>query len=293
MNHRSSVLAVPLFVLSIAIAAPGTDNFQYLSPLPGSTMHRPETNIIIRHGELIDSSTVLGEYQLDVTGSVSGIHHGAWLLSDDSKTLVFNPSNPFAVGEDVSVFLHPGILTVDGTDIGTVAFSFTITSSNIYRGTDPDAQNTLSYDSDWMTLETGITEPPQSEEQSLSVLDSLPAITLLYSNNPSPGYIFLSNIVLNTTIPNTPYLIIIDNSGTPVAYRMTGVRSYDFKLQPNRTMTYFRSNVARHIVLDTTFQVLDTIGIGNGYAGALHELHILPNGHALLLGIDRKPSGWI
>lgn len=259
-----------LLVPFLAGAATGIGSFQYLSPIPGSTMHRPETNIIIRHGELIDSSTVSDEEQIDVTGSTTGAHYGAWLLSDDIKTLVFNPSLPFAVGEQVNVFLHSGIRTMNGAEIGSVAFSFAITPSNIHLAVDE---------------EVTVDERPSLANQP-SVLDSLPSITLLHSDNPSPGCIFISNIVLNTTIPNTPYLIVVDNTGTPIASHMTGVRSYDFKMQPNGTMTYYRSNISRHIVLDTAFQVLDTIGIRNGYNGALHELHILPNGHALILGVD-------
>ena len=89
------------------------ENYEYLSPLPGAVLVHPETNIIIREGDLIDPSTLENRY-LEIDGSKSGIHNGRLILSDDGKTIIFKPDIPFYLDENVIVSIHQGIKNIDG-----------------------------------------------------------------------------------------------------------------------------------------------------------------------------------
>lgn len=63
------------------------ENYQFISPIPGSSLHLPETSIIIRQGDLIDRSTIDNSKVIAI-GSRSGIHQGNLILSSDIKTLI-------------------------------------------------------------------------------------------------------------------------------------------------------------------------------------------------------------
>jgi hypothetical protein len=60
----------------------------------------------------------------------------------------------------------------------------------------------------------------------------------------------------------------------------------DFKLQPDGRLTYFDQGVDKFYAMDSSYMVVDSFACGNGYATDLHELRLLPNGHALLMGDD-------
>ena len=83
--------------------------YQYVSPVPGSRGNSPWNNIALRQGRTIDRAA-LDHLSLIVTGSTSGRHLGKLVLSDDDRTLVFNPDQPFSLDETVTVRLDvPGI----------------------------------------------------------------------------------------------------------------------------------------------------------------------------------------
>ena len=94
----SLVAAALVLLLPSGSAWPsGADLYQYVSPAPGARLVSPWNNIILRHGSIIDASTVDPE-ALSVVGALSGRHAGEWVLSDDSKTLVFKPATKFSSG---------------------------------------------------------------------------------------------------------------------------------------------------------------------------------------------------
>jgi hypothetical protein len=110
-----------------------------------------------------------------------------------------------------------------------------------------------------------------------------PEITVSTLHDPAPGYIFMSNFTFDTTIENTPYLMVLDNSGWPVhALPAENALNLDFKLQPDGFVTY--NDMAHFIRLDPGLAPVDTFRAGNGWFTDSHELRILPDGHALLLG---------
>ncbi len=109
-----------------------------------------------------------------------------------------------------------------------------------------------------------------------------PQMQILKFNDPAPGYIFMS------VFGSTPYPsnLISDNSSLPFYYQEKRSNCYDFKPQPNGKLTYFNNEADKFYELNNKYQMVDSFQCGNGYETDIHELQILPDGHAFLLGID-------
>jgi hypothetical protein len=60
----------------------------------------------------------------------------------------------------------------------------------------------------------------------------------------------------------------------------------DFKMQPNGQLTYYDTYAGQFFALDEQYRIVDSFSCGGGAETDEHELRILPNGHALLLGDD-------
>ena len=279
---------VPLLSVFIAftavstIAWSNTAGFQYISPLPGSSLVSRETNIIIRPGGLMAQNSINSPSPLAVNGSLSGRHEGKMILSDDLRTLVFNPSTPFLSGETVTVLLEVGIRHADGTPVSPLSFFFTITTTSRAVASD------VSYPSGSLMSINAL----RLTGSSFSVLDSLPMdfppINLVESDHPTTGGIFLDNIVFDTTIHTTNYLMVLDNTGRPLTYHRIGNPCLDFMQQPNGMFTYFNTHFGSFVETDTSYTQSRVYSAGNGSLTDPHELRLLPNGHALLIALDRQ-----
>jgi len=101
-------------------------------------------------------------------------------------------------------------------------------------------------------------------------------------NNPPAGYYFIS-AYKSTSLS---YPMILDGSGQVVYYKkITGSNSLDFRLHPTGHMSYFSSFGVKYMVMDSTFNFVDTITAVGCFTDG-HELQILPNGNYLLLGYE-------
>ncbi len=146
--------------------------------------------------------------------------------------------------------------------------------------------------SEYLQLKHLVT-PQNAKFESVSattdtVPSDFPEITVNANNNPSPGYLFLSNFPLSANVTYTPYLMILRPDGTPYFYRkMSAGLNLDFKLQPNGIYTYFDFDAKKFYALDTaTFAVVDSFACSTNFTGDEHELRILTNGNYLLLAND-------
>ena len=85
--------------------------------------------------------------------------------------------------------------------------------------------------------------------------------------------------------------MIVDNEGNLVYYAPAPGESlyHDFRKLSNGTLTYFDSSKGMFMVLDSAYQIIDQWAAGNGYTTDLHELRVLPNGHAILMSYDPRP----
>jgi len=271
------------FPLRSALAAGG---FQYVSPLPGARMVSPHNNVAVRHGERIDGTTV-HDATIAAVGSLGGPHPGVCVLADDGRTIVFTPREPYLPGETVTARLGPGVTTAAGDPLPELTFTFAVSSD---RPTLPAGA--------WDACEVGeaaapgASADPGAEARGSRTPDAsdlppgYPQITLRVFDDPEPGCVFLTP---RTNTIRSP-LVIIDNYAMPLFYRRTPNFLFDLKLQ-NGMLTYYDLGIRKFYALDSTYAVVDSFAAGNGYLADLHDLQLLPNGHALLLAYDAQRVG--
>jgi len=275
-------LSLCLLLGSLLARAEANPHINYLSPLPGSAMNKPETNIIIRSITAVDASTVVGGI-VSVTGSVTGPHVGTLTLSDDGKTLLFTPAAPFGLGEHVSVVVRGGLRLGDGEQVAPFDFDFTIARSVQAPVSIVQMLGMLSRNAKEQV--TG-KNPATAEDSTLP--PGFPSLSVLKDSTTSPGSIFLGSFPWVATTVSTPYLIIAGNSGRPDFYRQLSATAIDFDLQPNGHLTYFDEGLFLFEELDSSYNIVNSYACGNGYNTDLHELKLLRNGHALLIGDDAE-----
>ncbi|MCL5030447.1 MAG: aryl-sulfate sulfotransferase [Bacteroidetes bacterium] len=269
------------------------DQITYISPMPDAALVMPQTNIIIRTKNLINPSSISGGSLFIVRGFQSGLHSGKVILADDQKILLFQPYVPFSPGEKVSVTLNDGLTTVAGGKINGKSFSFTISPggiSNEYKRqavlNEIESDNLPQSNSSNKNYPKLNSYAPQKINGIKDLPDDFPAVSVTQSNNPTPGYIFLSNFSIQKDNPYGNYLMILDNSGDPVFYRKMPADCFDFKVQPTGLITYFNSSAEKFYGMNSSFAVVDSFSCSSGYTNDVHELLILPNGKYFLLADD-------
>jgi len=271
MKINIILLAFSLFLSSVY----AQNNYVYVSPKPNSILVSNQTNIIFRSSSIVDRSS-LNSTLISVEGSQSGVHTGELILSDDRRTIVFNPDQPFNGNEIVNVSIRSGVKTSEGAMLPPYSFNFTTMAQ--------DAKLTDQSYSD---------ATAQSDYSPAQYLPA-PPITIDSVDNPSPGYIFMA-----TWDRNAPqhiyanYLFVLDNYGNIVDSLRVNGAPFDFKIQPNGLLSYglgdysgivpgATSNLT-HYVLDSTLAVVDSFQMKNGYLTDFHDFILLPNGHGLLM----------
>jgi hypothetical protein len=271
---------------SSAPSRPGP--YQYLSPTPGSNGVSPLNNVVIRDGRGIDPGS-LAQTMLVVAGSSSGTHAGRLSLSDDGRTLVFNPDRPFAPGERVTVTLERGPRTRDAVTLPPVTFDFSVANAvpRAPRFVDEFDEPAASSAGQWTTPSPASADLPNQVQGDLPA--SFPPMSVKSVNNPDPGGIFFSPMPkgANRLLPG--HLVILDNYGLPLFYRKQTARVMDFKVQPTGLLTFFHWGPTQYYAMDSTFAVVDSFQMGNGYIADSHDLLLMPNGHALMFAYDVQP----
>ena len=253
---------------------------RYLSPVPDSRYVLPGTNIIIRTDRAIGTREAAGLLG-SVNGSRSGLHTCTVRVSDDGRSVTFQPIAPFAAAEQVTVRVDTSAAEWGGR---APAAQFQFTTAG--RTPDLTALRALLRGSDFPAA---VSPPPAAGTKRVPHVARgivLPDIVVTESGPTSPGYLFLAP--LRWSASSVPALLILQNDGTPVFARDLPANGYDFKPQPDGMLTYFDDDSKTFIVMDPSFTVVDTIRCGNGYETDPHDLRILPNGHALLLGVDNE-----
>jgi len=243
-----------------------------------------ETNIILRYSGIIDR-TSLSTSLISVEGSESGDHDGELILSDDDKTIVFNPDKAFAGNEEVYVVLAKGIKTGAGDELPEFSFNFSTAAAGIVQIHHAVFTESNSFEE--------IQHPKTLKKGGTDYLLPAPPITIDSINNPSPGYIFMATWDRNVPALYGNFIFVLDKNGAIVdSVRVKGA-AYDFQVQPNGLLTYalgdFSSNVPlpgeelQHIVLDNNLAKVDSFKMKNGYTAGFHEFRMLPNGHVMMM----------
>jgi hypothetical protein len=276
-------LFILVFAARISLSNPAAhlpQGVSFLSPADGAKYVLPGTTIIARFdrpAELPADAPSL----FNVTGSVSGRHPGS-VVSSGGRTLIFKPASAFAWNETVTV-----TLALDNTGLSpntrpAATFSFT-TARKMAKGP-PGFEREFG-----VTVpsprSSGVPPLPGMHAMGMDTIPSaFPKIDIHDYGDTSSGLLFLSNFTVPLTV--TPYLLILRNDGSPVFYRAMSAYCTDFKIQPNGLLTYFDAGADAFYEMDSSYAIVDSFRTGNGYATDIHELRILPDGHALLMAYD-------
>jgi len=106
MKRFVLIMLVSIWTISICevSASSAADRpFRYLSPRPGARYVSPRTCLLFRKGEILENREIPWKTAIRVEGSISGLHQGKWVRSDDSRTIIFHPDQEFELGETVTV----------------------------------------------------------------------------------------------------------------------------------------------------------------------------------------------
>jgi len=259
----------------------------YISPVPGSKYIMPGINIAFRHGEPFDAESTKNVC-IEVKNSRGAEYKGKLILSDDDRTLIFLPQQPFGLGEEILIDLKEGLVTQSGKEILPVTFNFYITNQiipidnkyieKIIRQKTPEAQ--LPYN---RTVKSSI------KQKDNNLPEGFAPVEVLENNNPPDGYYFYTPYDEWGYYPDTePFLTIVDKYGTPVYYKKLESYGFDLKLNSNGYLSFYSYQpLWKHQLMDSSFNIIDTYQMGNGYVYTdFHDFQILENGHAFVMTYD-------
>ncbi|MBS1493906.1 MAG: aryl-sulfate sulfotransferase [Bacteroidetes bacterium] len=273
---RTKLLVFIFFVFSQVILA--KSDVQFLSPVPNSKYVKVSSSIILRLNSLPDKS-YLKKDLIQVTGSKSGLHECNVTLGTDGTTIIFSPVTNFQFDEKVEVKINSIKTKSDYSEV--INYYFETEKENILPASVNVFENEFSGNDNFKFK----TSAPFINKKSIDLPSDFPVVNVNKSVNPGPGYVFISNFSL-APMNTGYYLMILDNSGSPVFYKKLDTAAYDFKKQPNGNLTYFSGKALKFYEMNTYYQIIDSFACGNGYSTDLHDLRVYPNGHSLLMSYD-------
>jgi hypothetical protein len=279
--------SIPFIADANPISLP--EHIRYLSPLPNSRYVATTSPVIVRLDEKVDAKTIQAG-MVSLRGSSGGYREVTIKISDDQRTLIVVPVQPFSNGEEVTVMFPSGVLTASGGNIESFHYSFTVTSISVPRekyasGIDLEIAEAAAF---YAASKKARSNPIQYDNQNISSWVTLPkdfpSTTILKEDRQTAGTLYLSNLDYSNTGLYSPYLMVLDQSCNPLFFRKMESNCFDFKPQPNGDYTYW--NQGMFWGMDSTFTVKDSYLCMNGISTDAHDLQFLPNGHVLYLGMD-------
>ena len=115
-----------------------------------------------------------------------------------------------------------------------------------------------------------------------------PMLMTIHDSATTNGYYFFAPYASSPPYTYDQPQLILDKFGEVVWYRVLPgltrtTTTYDFKIQPDGRMTYYSVTRGLYYVMDSTFNISDSLDAANGFNLDVHDLQFLPNGHYLLL----------
>ena len=111
-----------------------------------------------------------------------------------------------------------------------------------------------------------------------------PNYTITTNNNPWHG-----NLFFLTGGPPLRPVNIIDTAGTLLFSEVWGMKGFDWKVNKNNHLTYFDKVSKGWFVMDSLYNVVDSVYCKNGYEADNHDFMALPNGNYVLIAYDEQP----
>ena len=88
--------------------------------------------------------------------------------------------------------------------------------------------------------------------------------------------------------PQKP-VIIIDSTGNEIFLENWGSKGWDFKVNYNNKLSYFDRFSKGWFIMDSLYNVVDSVYCQNGYTADNHDFIALPNGNYILFAYDQQP----
>lgn len=270
-------------LILISFATNAVAQFQYISPVPGSTYHNPETNIILKNGELIESES-LHPSLLTVTGSLSGEHSCRIILSSDGRTILIYPLEKFVEGERVEVQVADGFRKLNGSVITGTDFHFDI--HPFYSPADrASIRSARDYARKLEWNDAGI--DGSVINGGVRDLCSMPAYTITATGNELKQDVFYYNFRGGDGCFGKS---IISNTGDSIYSTFDGERGIGFTINKNGYLTYYDYVDSCFDMMDSSYNVVKQYFMGNGYRADEHEFQVYPDGKSLLMCYDTHPN---
>lgn len=260
--------------------------FTYISPMPESKMHNKEANIILRSGEYVNAASLRPDL-FSISGSVSGEHILKVKLAADKKTILIQHEAVFSGGETVTVTVDDGIRNSDGSSVCGTTFQFQV-SDGLNSG-DQEAISTATMQMESAELKelknqvvkNGLELLPSCENPPPFVITSVPGA---YYNEP----FFFSNHDAPPAALDCWTANIFSSGGDSIYSYYDDNTGFDFKLNDNGYLTYYNKQDDCFDMLDSGYNVIKKMYMGNGYIPNKHEFRIYSDGYRLMQCYDRQ-----
>jgi hypothetical protein len=227
----------------------------YTDPKPGAEHVNINNTIVIGTAS---GEPTLQSSKIIVSGSTKGNYNGNLIISGNK--LIFKPETAFNLDETITIYAKTGS--------SELRYSFKTQREEV----EWNVENTLRSELGEKYPVPFIYDNP-----------SPPTLSVLTSNNPSPGKILMASFV-----PGEAHLLIAENNGSLFFSNKEIDDCYDFKRHPDGTFTYFHKVNQKFYQLDTAYNLIDSFYCGNGYVTDLHELIFADNGNVLLMSYDTQ-----
>lgn len=236
----------------------------FISPKPDSRLVSRRTTLIFGHSDAFDPAG-FDQSSLLVTGSTSGIHSGDWILCNEDRTLIFKPDQPFDAGEEVTVKIQRGLRTRLSKVLPLYSFTFTISPLTDYQ------REILLREDDTGEVQTHH-HPRVKGGLALTGSDSLPddfpKFTIHKYGDTAPGLLIGASKSSNTAVGD--YRYVMDETGACLYYeKKADTKAGAFKMEFNGFLSYAApvpgDHTYIHRIVDTTYAVVDSFQMGNGY----------------------------
>jgi hypothetical protein len=254
----------------------GESSIIYLSPKPDAEWVSIQSTIILRFDEELTGRIDPSQVLIQVIGDKSGYHQGQLMRSKQQKTYIFKPNHSFEINDTVKVMIS---FEIEGkkNDFSYQFYTRSVAylDQKILRDLehfDPPPKNNQVNQNTTTDVINGVSVPSDFPPVSVGIL-----------GETAPGKLFIA------PAGGVPYILILENDGTPYFYQRISDFSRDFKVQPTGTLTRReRGDIMGYVEMDTNFQIIDTLQCGNGYGTDQHGAQILANGNFLLIGVDLR-----
>lgn len=283
---------IQLLILNLLLSAIAVKGFSdekeffYISPLPGSKYINPEQTITLKINEAFKTDIILKDY-ITIYATSSGEIDFETSLSDNNKVLFIEPKASFRFNEKVEIKIN-NIPLENSYKTEKLEFSFMIKAFDNTDLLNKYYQNKHSK-SDPDKLET-----QDREDNSLLLRDNhypsdypVPEVNIF--SETDDDYIFFTLSSRNSQY--APYLAIWDHHGIPVYYKRMQGQTMNFYKLNNGSLTYGSTTGIsvinnRIYIMDSSYQVTDTLRMGNGYHVDMHDFLMLENGRYLMMSYD-------